>query len=132
MEKNFKTPNPQAGKNLSPNVPGQRLSIHTILEVMKPKSRRILQSSEVTESIRIRTDGPVTSSGYCSRCRAVGMFLTVDEAVRVSGRNTYEIVALAAANVIHAEETDEGVLRICAASLISVDITDSQTTRPGS
>lgn len=57
--------------------------------------------------------------GRCIECRQEVDWVTIDEAARLAGSSSREVFRMIEGKEIHAEETGESILMVCAVSLIS-------------
>ncbi|MDQ4121299.1 MAG: hypothetical protein M3209_07625 [Acidobacteriota bacterium] len=79
------------------------------------KARRILLLRETREKIVFRNR---RSRLFCDDCGSENSFLSLDEAVSISGFRARRLLQLAEAREIHLVETGSGHLLVCAESLL--------------
>lgn len=92
---------------------------------MKTNSRIEVVSEtirEVTIRMERRVGGRVKASPQCPEC--LSAVLTINEAVRISGRSWEEVVRLFDHGAVHKAETIRGEVFVCADSLFAVDSDD--------
>jgi len=125
LEKNFKTFIPQAQFNSSYEALARfdesvgRVPSTRILRHMIGKGKKFLITTQRSETIVIRGNGPQIGSTFCPSCATEVQMFNFDLAVTVSGITGSELVRKLQIGEIHATETAAGHLLICANSLWS-------------
>jgi tRNA A22 N-methylase len=74
--------------------------------------RQFVITAEKTETYTVRQEPPQLQR-YCDKCDQQIRFLTVDQAVNVTGLGARTIFRLVEAGELHSLETDEGYLLLC-------------------
>ena len=80
-------------------------------------AKKILITTESHEFFVLRTDRLHRAYGFCGECNREVEFVTIDQAISLSGIRTGTLVRMAENNELHAIETSTGHLLICKDSL---------------
>jgi len=80
-------------------------------------AKKILITTESHETFVVRRVGKQEICGFCGTCRAETRMLTLDEAVSIARRDTWNLMSLLESGVVHSVETASGHLLICLQSL---------------
>jgi hypothetical protein len=70
-------------------------------------------TAEKTETYTVRQEPSQIVESYCQKCDQATRFLTLEQAVNVTGLGARTIFRLVEADEIHALETEEGYLILC-------------------
>ena len=81
------------------------------------KKRRTRTTIEMREVVVIR-GAPKRRSIFCAECSEAAVFVTVEEAVKMSGISARAIYRLLEAGSVHFAETADGLTLICPATLL--------------
>lgn len=85
------------------------------------KIKRRTEITIETERILAMTNANLTIYADCASCAKRVQFLKTDDAAKVSGKSSRQIFRLVENERLHFQETPEGSLLICAASLNGVE-----------
>lgn len=85
----------------------------------KSNSKKILLTRELHEVVIVRSRGKRFSIP-CDMCQTESDFISLDEAVKFSGVGTREILKLVDKGLIHSFETPDGIIYVCASSVLVV------------
>ena len=91
------------------------------------KIRRQTHITILTERILTVAYGGNQIFGECATCRRKTQMLSVDAAAKTSRVNSRAIYRLVEAGRLHFEETPEGSLLVCSASLSAIELEKSET-----
>jgi hypothetical protein len=86
---------------------------------MMKRARQTRTTIEMREVIVIR-GSPKRQSVLCPECSAATVFVTVEEAVRLTGISARAIYRLIEAGKVHFAETADGLTLICPATLFAL------------
>lgn len=81
------------------------------------KAKKIFIRTESRQLLIVRTAGGRAFRAFCETCGADAEFLTLDEAIGLSGRPMKTLVRLLEAGELHSIETGDGRWLVCRASL---------------
>ncbi len=85
---------------------------------MQKKSKKILITTESHEITVILRNGKKVIHGYCMECAKQVNMLSLESAVRLTGKGAVEILSLFEQGEVHSFETTNGHLVVCENSLI--------------
>lgn len=86
-----------------------------------PIAKKILITTDSQEVVIVRKAPEGAIIAFCKNCTGDAKFLTLDNAVEVTGISGGELIGLITANSIHILETARGRLFICQESLKSFE-----------
>lgn len=90
------------------------MSARHVRTMMTKRTEITIETARVTVISK-----PKRMVGWCGECQQKVDWVTIDEAAMLAGFSSREVFRMIEGREIHAEETGERILMVCAVSLIS-------------